>query len=64
MDLKTRKNKLVALRRYIDLETNELKSNNPGNLLYEKVLRKNRLDKKIDKCARCYNLNIKSYTNS
>ncbi len=64
MKLKTRKDKLIMLSRYLDLETNELKSDNPGNALYENVLRKNILNNKIRNCTRCQNLNIKSYTRS
>ncbi|KKM72797.1 hypothetical protein LCGC14_1416880 [marine sediment metagenome] len=65
MKTKTRKDKLVLLSRYLDLETNELITDkNPGNALYEKILLKKHLDKSINKCTRCKNLNIKSFTDS
>ncbi len=64
MDLKTRKDKLVVLKEYLNLENNELTSENPGNALYKKILLKKRLDKHINECARCRDLNIKSYTKS
>ncbi len=62
----SRKNKLVLLRQYLDLETNELKEdNNPGNILYVKILRKKQLDKQIYNCHKCgINHNIKSFTKS
>ncbi|KKL88200.1 hypothetical protein LCGC14_1927080 [marine sediment metagenome] len=61
----SRKDKLVLLRKYLDLETNELKAdNNPGNILYEKIIRKKQLDKRIHNCHKCTNLNIKSFTQS
>ncbi len=62
MDLKTRKGKLVALKKYLNLETNVIKTTNIGSVLYEKVLAKKHLDRRIDKCTKCKNLNIPSYT--
>ena len=64
MESKTRKDKLVLLGQYLDLETNELKSDNPGKALCEKIVQKKRLDRRIDRCVRCPNLNIKSFTKS
>jgi len=66
MKTKTRKSKLVLLQKYLNLETNELKvDNNPGNILYEKIIRKKQLDKRISNCHKCgINHNIKSFTKS
>lgn len=64
MKAKTRKNKLILLKKYLDLETNELYTNLDSIGIYAKVLIKNLLDKRIRKCHRCKKLNIKSYTYS
>lgn len=67
MLLKTRKEKLILLRRYLNLETNELESNNSMDTLYtlyEKILLKKKLDRQISQCSRCKDMNIKSYTGS
>jgi len=65
MKLNTRKEKLVLLQQFVNLETNELKEdNNPGNVLYDKILCKKQLDKHINNCTRCKDLNIKSFTDS
>jgi len=64
MKLKTRKSKLIALKQFIDLETDDLiiGAENPGSILYDKILRKNIIDKRIIKCAKCPKLNMKSFT--
>lgn len=62
MDTATRKDKLVLLKDFLNLETNDLLDNNPGIELYEKIIVKKRLDKNIDSCRRCVGLNIHSYT--
>lgn len=64
MEFQTRKEKLVALRDYLDLETNTLKSETSETELYQKTIDKNQLDKRIDKCRKCYNLNVRNYTKS
>ena len=63
MTLLTRKDKLVLLKQYLNLETNELNPDSE-NFLYEKIFRKNQIDKRISKCHRCDKLNIKSFTRS
>ncbi len=63
MTPKTRKDKLVALKQFLDLETNELIQHVESNL-YGKVLHKTGIDRKIKKCRRCPDSNIKSFTDS
>lgn len=65
MNLNSRKDKLIYLQKFVDLETNEIKNDDSGNELYYKILNKNRIDRHIDRCSRCgTSFNIKSYTRS
>ena len=64
--MKSRKDKLVALREFIDLETGEVYEDKFDweNILYEKAVKKKSLDAKIFKCNRCDDLNIVRYSES
>ncbi len=64
MELKSRKDKLVALKQFLNLETNEFKTDLTEDVTYQKTLLKNKLNKKIRNCTRCQKLNIKSFTRS
>lgn len=61
----TRKSKLILLRQFVDLETNEFTQTDAGgSVLWAKIMLKKTLDKHIDKCRKCGNLNMRSYTKS
>ena len=62
--MSTRKEKLIALREFVDLDTGEIYKDkfDRENLLYEKGLRKKSLDKQISKCSKCPQMNIPRYS--
>ena len=64
--MKTRAEKLVALRGFADLQTGKL--NEPAfiyeNTLYEKAIAIRRVNRQIAKCSLCDGLNIKRFTDS
>jgi len=64
--MKTRKEKLIALREMIDLETGAINTDffEYENTLYDKAVRKKSLDFYINKCQLCEELNIKRYSDS
>lgn len=55
-----RKDKLILLQNYLNLETGEILKDSfvEENLLYERGLRKKSLDDRIAKCKKCPGLNI------
>ena len=61
-----RKEKLIALRNMIDLESGTLNKDFfvYENTLYEKAVQKKSLDSRIAKCQLCEGLNIKRLTDS
>ncbi len=61
--MSTRKDKLIALRKFIDLETGDfILKNTDDAFLYPKQKQKNILDNQIRSCRRCTGLNIPSCT--
>jgi DNA polymerase len=64
--MKTRKDKLVALRDFIDLETGDIHevSFEYEQSLYKKAVAKKALDARIKVCERCPGMNIKRITES
>jgi len=61
---KTRKDKLVLLQKYLNLESGEVDKEafSWENDLYEKAIRKKSLDRRIRGCSLCEGLNIKRLT--
>ena len=62
--MKTRKDKLVILEDFLDLETGEIDkaSFEYENTLYDKAVQMKSLNNKIRKCSLCPGMNIKRYT--
>ena len=62
----SRKEKLIALREFIDLETGEIKEAAfiYENQLLERTRIKNRLDHGIKKCNKCPDMNVFRYSNN
>jgi len=59
----TRKDKLLRLRHYMDLETHQIYEDKyPGKAFRNKILRKNLLDRKLNRCHLCEGMNITSST--
>ena len=64
--MKTRAEKLVALREFADLQTGKLNESAfvYENLLYEKAIAARSLNRRIAKCSLCEGLNIRRFTDS
>jgi len=64
--VKTRAEKLVLLRSFIDLQTGELNKDafTYENTLYEKAIAARSINRKIAKCQLCEELNIRRFTDS
>ena len=64
--MRTRAEKLVALRDFANLQTGELNTSAfiYENSLFEKAVKLRSLNRKIDKCGLCGDLNIRRFTDS
>lgn len=64
--MSTRKEKLIILRDFVDLDTGEIDKSkfDRENLLYEKSIHKKCLDRHISKCTKCPQMNIARYSES
>jgi uracil-DNA glycosylase family 4 len=62
--MKTRKDKLIHLKNFLNLETGEIDKEafEYENTLYEKAIQIKSLNSKIRKCSLCEGMNIKRYT--
>ena len=62
--MKTRKDKLILLKTFLDLETGKIDESafDWENQLYDKAVQMKALNNKIRKCSLCPGMNIKRYT--